>query len=108
MEGDETLELISLQESTVCLKGLWGSKPKWTLAQGIKGSLDIVSSHGLVASPKSTVVREGKMRYSFDARVLTESSSPRARLPLWPGSRKGKESVFIICSVSKPVNDYIF
>lgn len=49
------------------------------------------------------------MRYSFDAGVLTESSSPRGQVTVSSlGVGKVKESVFIICSVSKPVNDYIF
>lgn len=38
------------------------------MAQGIKGSLDIVSSHGLVGCPPNLLLSGGKMRYSFDAK----------------------------------------
>ena len=109
VEGDETLELISLQESTVCSKGLWEANPSGHWLRGSRGPWTLSLLMVLLGVPQIYCCQEGKMRYSFDARVLTESSSPRGQVTVsWPGSRKGKESVFFICSVSKPVNDYIF
>ena len=69
-----------------------GSKPKWTLAQGIRGPWTLSLLMVLLGVPQIYCCQEGKMRYSFDARVLTESSSPRGQVTVsWPGSRKGKD-----------------
>lgn len=60
VEGEEVLELISLQESTLCLKGLWEANPsgRWLRGSGVLGRC--LFSWSCWVSPKSTVVRREK------------------------------------------------